>query len=410
MAFSNMKWVVLAGSLALVGCNDTLSSVSNKAEHPLPSKLVSKMKSQGMSTRSPILMRIFKEENTLEIWKQKPNGRYEIVTNYGICKWSGGLGPKFKEGDRQAPEGFYRINKHQMNPNSSYYLSFNMGFPNSYDRSHGRTGSNLMVHGACSSAGCYSMTDEQVLEIFGFARDAFKGGQKFFQVQAFPFRLTPENMARYRDHKSYKFWNQIREGYDHFEITKRPPDVQVCGRRYVFNQKAEGNAKFRANAACPPMSQSPALQLAYANYQKDYNEKFATAVTKLDKDAVKQQEAEIAKIANEARAIDRAEKAALRDAQVSRTVAPIASLFSSRAKTSDAPQNNALSTNLYKNNTVPNAITSDNVVEPEIVAVQPAQIPEVGAVPLPASVEAVDTNVEKTPKWKFWKRNKSTDS
>lgn len=213
-----------------------------------------------------------------------------------------------------------------------------------------------MVHGACSSAGCYSMTDEQVLEIFGFARDAFKGGQKFFQVQAFPFRLTPENMARYRDHKSYKFWDQIREGYDHFEITKRPPDVQVCGRRYVFNQIAEGNGKFRANAACPPMSQPPALTLAYANYQKDYNEKFVEAVTKLDKEAVKQQEAEIAKIANEARAIERAEKAALRGEQMSRTVAPIASLFSSRAKSSDAPQNNALSANLYKTNTVTSVI------------------------------------------------------
>ena len=81
-------------------------------------------------------------------------------------------GPNFKEGDRQAPEGFYNIRPHQMNPKSSYYLSFNMSFPNKFDRTRGRTGSNLMVHGACSSAGCYSMTDEQVLEIYAFAREA----------------------------------------------------------------------------------------------------------------------------------------------------------------------------------------------------------------------------------------------
>ena len=168
--------------LGLTGCQDALDSVSNKVEHPLPVKLVNKMKAHDMSTRSPIMMRIFKEEGVLEVWKQKGNGRFDIIASYEICKWSGKLGPKIKEGDRQAPEGYYRIYPAQMNPNSSYYLSFNMGYPNSYDRSYGRTGSNLMVHGACSSAGCYSMTDEQVLQIYAFARDAFKGGQEFFKI------------------------------------------------------------------------------------------------------------------------------------------------------------------------------------------------------------------------------------
>jgi murein L,D-transpeptidase YafK len=142
-----------------------------------------------------------------------------------------------------------------MNPNSSYYLSFNMGFPNSYDRSHNRTGSNLMVHGACSSAGCYSMTDEQVLEIYGFARDAFKGGQEYFLVEALPFRMTPENMARHRDSEHFEFWKMLKTGYDHFELTKRPPKVEVCERSYVFNQVPEDeDATFRAAQACPPAS------------------------------------------------------------------------------------------------------------------------------------------------------------
>jgi murein L,D-transpeptidase YafK len=226
--------------LGLSGCQDALDSVANKVEHPLPAKLVNKMKANDMSTRSPIMMRIFKEEGVLEVWKQKGNGRYDIIASYEICKWSGKLGPKFKEGDRQAPEGYYRIYPYQMNPNSSYYLSFNMGFPNSYDRSHNRTGSNLMVHGACSSAGCYSMTDEQVLEIYGFARDAFKGGQEYFIVEALPFRMTAENMARHRDNEHFEFWKMLKTGYDHFELTRRPPKVDVCERRYVFNQMPAG--------------------------------------------------------------------------------------------------------------------------------------------------------------------------
>ncbi len=398
MTVSNVKWVVLAASLALAGCNDTLTSVANKAEHPLPDKLVKKMKAQGMTSRSPILMRIFKEENTLEIWKQKPNGRYEIVTNYGICKWSGHLGPKFKEGDRQAPEGYYSIRKHQMNPNSSYYLSFNMGFPNSFDRAHGRTGSNLMVHGACSSAGCYSMTDEQVLEIFGFARDAFKGGQEAFQVQAFPFRLTPENMARYKDHKSFDFWNQIREGYDHFEITKRPPKVDVCEKRYVFNQTATDGGRFHATSACPEMSQPQSLQFAYAAYQKDYDERFAAAVAKLEAEKTREKEQEVAKIAAEARAQERAILAEKRSENVRQTLAPVTSLFSRQTRT-DTQTGNTLSANLYKSN-APTVQPSANTQ----VAAPSAQ----PSVPVPTLV-VDDTNTvaenNANPRWKFWKRN-----
>lgn len=409
MAFIKVKWIVLAGSLAIAGCNDTLTSVSNKAEHPLPKKLVSQMKAQGMSTRSPIMMRIFKEEGTLEVWKQKPNGRYEIVTNYGICKWSGTLGPKFKEGDRQAPEGYYRIYPHQMNPNSSYYLSFNMGFPNSYDRSHGRTGSNLMVHGACSSAGCYSMTDEQVLEIFAFARDAFKGGQKYFTVQAYPFRMTAENMARHRDHKSFKFWNMVKEGYDHFEITKQPPLVEVCDRKYVFNQIAEDDQRFRANAACPPMSQPQSLQFAYSSYQKKYEKDFEKAVAKLEKEAAKQERSEIAKIAAQARAQERAQLAEKRNEQLTQAFSPVASIFS-RKQNNDAPNNTGLAANLYKTNqtTQPIAQTNNEPGAP----LEPRSSEPASDIPIPTSVNAdSDAGIEKkTPRWKFWKRKANSDS
>jgi murein L,D-transpeptidase YafK len=271
----------LIAALIVAGCTDsTLSSISSgaKAEKPLPEKIVAKMKAKGMSRTSPVMARIFKEEGKVEIWKQKNNGRYDLIANYDICKWSGKLGPKFTEGDRQAPEGFYTVRPAQMNPQSSYHLAFNIGFPNAYDRAQGRTGANLMVHGACSSAGCYSMTDEQIEEIYAFGRDAFRGGQTEFQIQAFPFRMTAENMARYRNDPNYEFWKMLKEGYDHFDITKVPPKVDVCEKRYVFNQVAEVGATFNPTGACPITTQPDSLKMAYQSYQTSYEAAFSSAI------------------------------------------------------------------------------------------------------------------------------------
>ncbi|WP_274427291.1 L,D-transpeptidase family protein [Chelativorans sp. YIM 93263] len=261
---------LLTAMLALAGCNGTLNDIAPKAERELPTRIVQTMKAKGMAKDAPIMMRIFKEEGELEVWKQKHNGRYDLVTSYDICTWSGKLGPKFAEGDRQAPEGFYTIRPSQMNPQSSYHLAFNIGFPNTFDRANGRTGKHLMVHGACSSSGCYSMTDEQVEEIYAFARDAFRGGQQAFQLQAFPFRMTAKNMARYRNDLNFEFWQTLKEGYDHFEVTRKPPKVDVCERRYVFNRiPAEGHS-FAPTEACPPSSQPEALMTAYrAHVEKE---------------------------------------------------------------------------------------------------------------------------------------------
>ncbi|AQS40880.1 MAG: L,D-transpeptidase catalytic domain-containing protein [Candidatus Tokpelaia hoelldobleri] len=234
---------------ALAACqgNSTGMSGNKKAMQPLPRSVHNKMAALDMPRNSPIVVRIFKEENTLEVWKQKRNGRYDMIANYDICKWSGKLGPKFMEGDRQAPEGFYTVTPAQMNPNSNFYLSFNIGFPNAYDRAHGRTGQHLMVHGACSSAGCYSMTDENIAQIYAFGRDSFLGGQREFQVQAYPFRMTAQNMARYRADPNYNFWSMLKQGYDTFETTRKPPQVAVCDSRYVFNTAVSG----APTAACP---------------------------------------------------------------------------------------------------------------------------------------------------------------
>jgi murein L,D-transpeptidase YafK len=236
------------------------------------------MKAKGMVRTSPVMARIFKEEGKLEIWKAKTNGRYDIVASYDICKWSGKLGPKFTEGDRQAPEGFYSVRPAQMNPRSSYHLAFNMGYPNAYDRANGRTGSHLMVHGACSSSGCYSMTDAQIEQIYAFGRDAFQGGQTEFQIQAFPFRMTAANMARYRNDPNYEFWKMLKVGYDNFEITKVPPKVDVCEKRYVFNQVSADGTAFDPTGACPATTQPDSLKSAFNAYQSTYEAAFSGAV------------------------------------------------------------------------------------------------------------------------------------
>lgn len=245
--------VALIATLSLAAaCNEKAGGISHykgDSNAQVPARLKSEMAKQGMPIGSPVLARVFKEENKVEIWKQKANGRYAMLTSYEICKYSGKLGPKYTEGDRQAPEGFYTVRPAQMNPNSQYHLSFDIGYPNKYDRANGRTGANLMVHGACSSSGCYSMNDGPMTEIYAVAREAFKGGQQEFQIQAYPFRMTAQNMARYSKDVNFGFWKNLKEGYDAFELTKSQPKVDVCGKRYVFNQTLPVGSS--ATAACP---------------------------------------------------------------------------------------------------------------------------------------------------------------
>lgn len=281
--------VLLVTAAVLGGCtNDTIetafdpSTISNKVEQPLPSRILEQMKAKGMERTSPIAIRIFKEEGVLEVWKAKTDNRFDKIAEYQICAWSGRLGPKVKEGDRQAPEGFYPLSPAHLNPNSKYYLAINTGFPNRYDAANARTGSNLMIHGACSSSGCYSMTDGQILEIYAFARDAFKGGQTNIQLQAFPFRMTAENMARHKHSEHFEFWKMLKVGYDHFEITKRPPEVNICEKKYVFNQMTESGTRFAPGAACPPMSTPPALASAMKTYETAYARDFDKFAKKFD--------------------------------------------------------------------------------------------------------------------------------
>ena len=206
-----------------------------KGKAPVPAATLALMGQRNMAPAAPILIRSFKKESVLEVWKQTREGRFALLKSFPICRWSGQLGPKRRQGDRQSPEGFYSITPRQMNPNSAYHLSFDTGYPNAYDRAQGASGSALMVHGICSSAGCYAMTNRQISEIFALARDALAAGQGAFQMQAYPFRMSAENLAKHRTDPNIDFWRQLKEGYDHFEATGQEPRVSVLGARYAFN-------------------------------------------------------------------------------------------------------------------------------------------------------------------------------
>jgi murein L,D-transpeptidase YafK len=247
---------VLSGALALAGCfSEESYELPTKAMKELSPQMLALLDQKHMPKDSPILVRLFKEESELEVWKQDTSGRFQILKVYPICRWSGDLGPKVQEGDRQAPEGFYSITPGLMNPNSNYYLAINTGFPNAYDRANGRNGALLMIHGDCSSRGCYAMTDEQIGEIYSLARESFLGGQPSFQIQAYPFRMTPANLAHHRTNPNMAFWKMIKEGNDHFEVSHLEPKVEVCDRHYVFDPaeppKSSKPLVFNPTGRCP---------------------------------------------------------------------------------------------------------------------------------------------------------------
>jgi murein L,D-transpeptidase YafK len=231
--------VTVWGRAAIVAASVAMSSGPARAENdkataPIPASTLALMAAKNTSPSAPVLIRTYKKEAELEVWKLAKDGRYVHIKTFPICRWSGQLGPKQTQGDRQAPEGFYSVTRRQMNPNSHYYLSFDTGFPNAYDKAHGASGAYLMVHGTCSSAGCYAMTDKQIGEIFAIAREAFAGGQQAFQFQAFPFRMSAQNIAKYRTDKNIDFWRQLKEGSDRFEATGEEPLVSVVAGRYAF--------------------------------------------------------------------------------------------------------------------------------------------------------------------------------
>lgn len=280
--------IVLALGVGLAACGGLVSK-DNRHKIPLSGSATAKLSSMGSSPAEPMLIRIFKESSELEVWKRTKSGAYKLFSSYEICSWSGGLGPKIKEGDRQSPEGFYTITPGLLNPKSGYYLAFNTGFPNKFDRAYGRTGSDLMVHGDCSSRGCYAMTDDQIKEIYALARESFAGGNPSFQLQIYPFRMTPYNLAKHASDPNMAFWQNIKDGYDRFELNRTPPSWDVCNKQYVFD--VPQGLSLSATAACPPAAvvRTAALEKKQAADLAAMTEQVATLTDREKRNALEAQ-------------------------------------------------------------------------------------------------------------------------
>lgn len=201
-------------------------------------RLSERLAEKGLKIGAPIMLRAFKSESEFEVWIRKDDGEYVLFATYPVCHWSGTLGPKLREGDKQTPEGFYTVTRRQMHHVGRWPRSLNLGFPNVFDQTQSRNGSHILVHGGCSSVGCFAMTNAVIEEIYGFAERAIAGGQTHVPVHVFPFRLTDANLEQQKESPWHSFWANLKEGFDFVEKTKRAPRISVCDTRYRFRDPA----------------------------------------------------------------------------------------------------------------------------------------------------------------------------
>lgn len=170
-----------------------------------------------------LLFIAYKHEKKLEVYaKSKTASRYVFVCSYDICASSGVLGPKRMQGDNQVPEGFYYIDR--FNPNSSYYLSLGINYPNASDKKKSQAknpGGDIFIHGECVTIGCMPMTNDKIKELYLLAIQAYQNGQKKIPVYVFPFQLTNEQFQTYQSSYASQpelisFWKNLKMGYDLF--------------------------------------------------------------------------------------------------------------------------------------------------------------------------------------------------
>lgn len=229
-----LAFLLLPALLAFAQAGTIPSSLrSDRAYTETKPQLAADLEAKGLALGSPVYLRLTKEPALLTAYVQGADGTYEAFRSWPVCAVSGDLGPKLREGDGQAPEGFYAIQPVQMNPSSSYHLSFNLGFPNAYDRANGRTGSFLMVHGSCVSIGCFAMTDAGIEEIWTLMQASFENGQTSVPVHIFPFPMTEANLKAHEADPNAAFWQEIAPAWTTFETTGKVPAVSVSGKSYV---------------------------------------------------------------------------------------------------------------------------------------------------------------------------------
>jgi murein L,D-transpeptidase YafK len=183
----------------------------------------------GLSTDNVhILIMAYKAEKQLEIYAKRNNETiYKLIAVYNICASSGELGPKRVQGDRQVPEGFYKIDR--FNPTSNFYLSLGINYPNQSDRKKSNAsnlGGDIFIHGSCVTIGCLPMTDDKIKEIYLYAIFARNNGQNAIPVYIFPFRMTDSNFQIFekkysKNQELIDFWTNLKSGYDKFILEKK---------------------------------------------------------------------------------------------------------------------------------------------------------------------------------------------
>lgn len=233
--------VALSGAVSGPACSSDIGDRRRAVKEgrltlPLPGtpdteRLLTRLWEAGVSLGAPLLIRVFKADSELEVWVEK-GGSYVLFASYPICFWSGTLGPKLREGDRQTPEGFYTIGSEQLHNGGRWRRSLDIGFPNAFDDINGRSGSAILIHGGCNSIGCFAMTNPVNAELYDLVSSAIRSGERNVPVHVFPFRMSVENIAAHATDRSKEFWSDLKQGYDSFERTRLPPRISVCGKRY----------------------------------------------------------------------------------------------------------------------------------------------------------------------------------
>lgn len=179
-----------------------------------------------------IYLRAFKSEKEIELWgKNKSDLKYTLIKTYDVCRTSGELGPKRKQGDLQIPEGFYHINR--FNPQSNFYLSLGINYPNKSDRVLGnkaKLGGDIFIHGACVTVGCLPITNDLIKELYIFCVEARNNGQTNIPVTIFPSKLSAKEFAGLTDKYSSDsdkigLWTDLKKGYDYFNKTNQLPTI-----------------------------------------------------------------------------------------------------------------------------------------------------------------------------------------
>jgi murein L,D-transpeptidase YafK len=223
--------------------------------------LADRLAAKNMAMGNPILIRVFKASSELEVWMQRGE-TYQLFATYPICNWSGTLGPKLNEGDKQSPEGVYTVTSRQLHLIGRHPRSLNLGFPNALDRQMSRTGSYILIHGGCGSVGCFAMTNPVIEEVFSLASAALnKGRQDAVQVHVFPFRMTEERLKAYSLNEWYDFWRNLKDVNDSFERTHTPPRITICEGRYWV----EDGASTEEVAAHGPLAVCATSRVAVAS-------------------------------------------------------------------------------------------------------------------------------------------------